>query len=381
MGTVPFHLRLVLTHCDSNRMPPDQGLADTRNPGIKGSKVRLTYALTSNATGSEKLAPIIIGKAYKPWAFGNKTGTQLGFYYRNNAKAWMTSSLYQEWLQQWDRELRAKNRKILLLQDNFSGHIVPDGLQNIRVENFEPNLTAHVQPMDQGIIRCFKAHYRAMFIHHAINRYDTGITPSYIYDINQLQGMQFANAAWDEVDATTIKHCWCKAGILPDTNSSVLAQPIIPVLSLLNTNNTGTQGDPIANAERRVEEALDELESTGALQHTNRMNIDTLLNPAHESQLLDDTSDEEIFKAVQDSRKEAEASVNSGFNDDAPIDTCPTRRELLQAVSVINDYVNTLDSTFARKMEAVLASFNRQLRLDESRGMTSTHISDYFTRK
>jgi hypothetical protein len=73
----------------------------------------------------------------------------------------MTAHLYQDWIQQWDQELQAKNRKILLLQDNFSGHIVPPNLQNIRVENFEPNLTAHVQPKDQGIIRCFKAHYRA----------------------------------------------------------------------------------------------------------------------------------------------------------------------------------------------------------------------------
>jgi hypothetical protein len=40
------------------------------------------------------------------------------------------------------------NHKILLLQDNLSGHIVPDGLQSIHVKN----LTAHVQPMDQGII-------------------------------------------------------------------------------------------------------------------------------------------------------------------------------------------------------------------------------------
>ena len=45
-----------------------------------------------------------------------------------------------------------KKQKILLLQDNFSGHIVSPDLQNIWVENFEPNLTAHVQPLDQGII-------------------------------------------------------------------------------------------------------------------------------------------------------------------------------------------------------------------------------------
>ena len=44
------------------------------------------------------------------------------------------------------------SRKILLLQDNFSGYIVPDNLQNIQVENFKPNLTTHVQPKDQGIV-------------------------------------------------------------------------------------------------------------------------------------------------------------------------------------------------------------------------------------
>jgi hypothetical protein len=66
--------------------------------GVKGQKVRLTYAFTANADGSEKLEPMIIGKAHKPRAFGKKTGSQLGFYYHNNAKAWMTADLYQEWL-------------------------------------------------------------------------------------------------------------------------------------------------------------------------------------------------------------------------------------------------------------------------------------------
>ena len=81
----------------------------------------------------------------------------------------MTLILYQEWIQEWDSELQAKNCKMLPLQDNFPGHIVLDGLQNICVENFEPNLTAHVQPMDQGIIRCFKAHYHEKYIQCAIH--------------------------------------------------------------------------------------------------------------------------------------------------------------------------------------------------------------------
>ena len=97
---------------------------------------------------------------------------------------------------------------ILLLQDNFTAHIVPDDLQNIRVENFEPNLTTHVQPKDQGIIHCFKAHYRARFIERSINHYDEGITPGNIYDINQLQAMRLADLAWHDVSTLTIQNCW-----------------------------------------------------------------------------------------------------------------------------------------------------------------------------
>ena len=190
------------------RLPPDCGLSDKQQSGIKGNKIRLTYMFTTNADGSMKLDPFVIGRAHKPCAFNGKTGPQLGFYYRNNAKAWMTVSLYQEWLLEWDRKLRNKGRKILLLQDNFLGHIVPNGLTNIRVENFTPNLTAHVQPNDQGIIRCFKAHYHAKFIHHAIDHYEAGVTPSDIYAINQLEAMRMAQAAWKEVNTTSVQNCW-----------------------------------------------------------------------------------------------------------------------------------------------------------------------------
>ena len=109
-------------------MAPDRGLMDRKHAGVKGKKVRLTYALTSNADGSEKLPPFIIGKAACPRAFNKKSGKELGFYYRNNAKARMTAYLYQEWIHDCNRKLQAQDRKMLLFQDNFSGHIVPDDI-------------------------------------------------------------------------------------------------------------------------------------------------------------------------------------------------------------------------------------------------------------
>ena len=86
-------------------MPPDRGLSDKQHSGMKGNKARLTYLFMANADGSMKLPPLVIGKAQKPHAFKSKTGSQLGFYYRNNAKGWMTASIYQEWLLDWDQKL------------------------------------------------------------------------------------------------------------------------------------------------------------------------------------------------------------------------------------------------------------------------------------
>ena len=279
-------------------MPPDRGLADKRNPGVKGRKVRLTYAFTINADGSEKLQPLVIGKAKKPRAFGRKSGAQLGFYYWNNAKAWMTTDIYQEWLKDWDQKLATTDRKILLIVDNFSGHTTPRGLKNIEIVHFEPNLTSHVQPADQGIICCFKAHYRSRYIKQAISRYDSGTTPGEIYDINQLEAMRLADAAWQEVDTTTIRHCWMKAGILPSSVTTVTETicPSVPISSLVH--NADPQMDPVLHAENQLQDVLDDLESTGCLQSVNRMDIEGLLNPAEESVIIDDTTDQEIYEAV-----------------------------------------------------------------------------------
>lgn len=361
-------------------MVPDIGLSDRKQSGVKGKKVRLTYAFTSNADGSQKLPPFIIGKAARPRAFQKKTGQQLGFYYRANAKAWMTGDLYRDWIQQWDRELQEKKQKALLLQDNFSGHIVPPGLKCIRVENFAPNLTAHVQPKDQGIIRCFKAYYRAKFIQRAIDRYDEGITPGNIYDINQLQAMRLADEAWREVDTTTIRNCWRKAGILPDVVSPPPITPLIPISALLH--EPSTQMDPIAQAEKQVESAIDGLVATGALQMSNRMDIESLLNPVGESHAMTEASDQEIYEAVMDAVKAREdIKINGGDDVDnleTLLETQPTCCEVLKAVSTIGMYVGTMNDPLARKMETILGSFNRQLRLDESKAMRNTSLVDYF---
>jgi hypothetical protein len=287
---------------------------------------------------------------------------------------------YQEWLHDWDEKLRRQKRHILLLQDNFSAHIVPDDLTNISVENFKPNLTAHVQPNDAGIIRCFKAHYRSKFVGRAIDQYDNDIAPALIYEIDQLEAMRLADAAWHEVDTTTIRNCWWKTGILPAevlVHTAETSAPTVPISSLLNSKLS----DALAHAENNVSSSLDQLEARGVLQRRNRMDLEELLNPISERELVDMVSEEDIFKSVQDMLEAEQMMEMNGGDDEDAVEAKPTRKEALTAAFTLRRYIADINEPFARKLEGILASFGHQTRLEEVSTMETTYISDYFTRK
>ena len=233
--------------------------------------------------------------------------------------------------------------------------------------------------MDQGIIKSFKAQYRAQYIERAINCYDANVTPSAIYDINQLEAMWLAHNAWHKVDADMIQHCWRKANILPDPPT--IPPPSIPISMLINTTS-----NPLVLAENLVTVAMDGLASRGVFQASNRMTIEELLNPLDESTNMDGATDEEIYKAVIHSRAQCEnAAANdigdNDVNDDTPIDLPPSRYEALQAKITIEKYVATINEPYARKLESILADFARSTRLVEDQKMKVSLLTDYFACK
>ena len=66
-----------------------------------------------------------------------------------------------------------------------------------------------------------------------MNFYDEGISPAKIYDIDQLEAMQIADAAWNDVNTMTNRNGWCKAGILPDMDPT-LEKKVIYIFTLQN---------------------------------------------------------------------------------------------------------------------------------------------------
>ena len=116
------------------------------------------------------------------------------------------------------------------------------------------------------------------------------------------------------------------------------------------------------------------------------MDINSLLNPEDESIVAADLemTDEEIRQAVLEVREKmpVTGSDDVGDSDDVLLGARPTYCEVLLATSIINRYIDGIDSPVARQMEAVLPPFTRQIQLvEQSRTMVSTNITDYFTRK
>jgi hypothetical protein len=111
----------------------------------------------------------------------------------------------------FDLKMRQANRNVCLTLDNFSGHNIAYRPTNVKIEFFEPNLTPFVQPLDAGVIRCFKAHYRQALCQRALELDDAGERD--IYKISLLEAMFMAKDAWKAIKSETIKNCWGHTGI------------------------------------------------------------------------------------------------------------------------------------------------------------------------
>lgn len=126
--------------------------------GGKMSKQRVTVLVCANATGTEKIELLVIGKSQKPRCFKNVK--KLPVKYAANNKAWMVAELFDREIKIWDEELQKKGKKIVLLLDNCTAHPHIQGLKAIRLVFLPANTTSVLQPMDQGVIRSLKCSYR-----------------------------------------------------------------------------------------------------------------------------------------------------------------------------------------------------------------------------
>lgn len=184
--------------------------------GRKKNKERITVLLCTNADGSDKRKPLVIGKFANPRCFKNFNKDAFVDYYYNG-KAWMTSKEYVSYIEKFDNEMREKQRKIALIVDNAPGHKVVE-TTNIKIIFLPPNLTGFLQPLDAGIIKSFKALYRHQQMSFLLDIFDDINLKSECGDLFKLisykEAFIFIRHAWDNLTNNTIKNCWDHTKIL-----------------------------------------------------------------------------------------------------------------------------------------------------------------------
>ncbi|XP_053989837.1 jerky protein homolog-like, partial [Hylaeus volcanicus] len=141
--------------------------------GHKKAKERVSILLCSNATGTHKVKPLVIGKARKPRCF---KGFKNPLDYDNSKSAWMTLPIFTHWFNTcFVKQVRIfcnENnlpKQAILLVDNCTAHgssIEPlqSDDQQIICYFLPPNVTAILQPMDQGPIKITKLKYRNLLL-------------------------------------------------------------------------------------------------------------------------------------------------------------------------------------------------------------------------
>lgn len=185
--------------------------------GGKDSKERLTVMLCSNAAGTHKCKMMVIGKSAKPRVFkGMKIFPVL---YRSNKRAWVTQELFKDWFSNhFVSEARAHarnvglpdNAKIVLLIDNCPAHPLAEHLvkDNVFVSYLPPNCTALIQPMDQGIIKNLKCHYRKKLLQKIVHCEDSFSHDSFKKSFTLKDAVWCLSRAWNDVTSEVLKNCW-----------------------------------------------------------------------------------------------------------------------------------------------------------------------------
>lgn len=144
------------------------------------------------------------------------SGHEHGLVYHFNRTAWMTSSLFHDWLKHFDQHFKFFLRKVLLSVDNCSAHGLHETapqLKNVEQYFLSQNTTSKIQPCDTGIFETSKMWYRRYQMDRALDMAeDENIKDIYKADV--LSAMLTWKRIWNQVSLNIISNCLRHTGIL-----------------------------------------------------------------------------------------------------------------------------------------------------------------------
>ena len=160
---------------------------------------------------------MVIGKSHQLRAFKNVR--HLPVEYSAQSNAWMDTTIFKNWffhtfvpsVKEHFRKIgMLEDSKCMLLLDNCNAH--PNALElqkgNVFVVFLPPNVTAVIQPMDQGVIQNMKCYYRRDFLRELVNYEGTIKNFQKSYTIKD--AVFNIACAWMTVKEKTLQLAWRK---------------------------------------------------------------------------------------------------------------------------------------------------------------------------
>ncbi|KAI6661427.1 Tigger transposable element-derived protein 6-like [Oopsacas minuta] len=325
------------------KMTPDRTLSFRGDlcKGGKRSKERLTVLAAASVLG-ERFPLLVIRKCKRPYCF--RGVLNLPVEYDANRTAWMTSEIFEKWLRKLNNSMRFDDRKIAMILDNFSGH--PNlNLSHIKLFFLPPNTTSMAQPMDAGIIKNLKHHYRGFLVRKRLLAIDSETG----FKLDLLQALDWLKMSWDDVTPTTIKHYYQHVGFkdLPATEET--SAPDTSIWS--SAEEAGLVSDGLSFEDFVV---LDDGVAIGP--GANGLEIDDILNSLHPP------SDNDVDIKNDDNEYPLNIHVPSFDTVVSCLDTVmkflrtlPCSEKQIQSVSELQNFLT--ESQLSRLQQASITSF------------------------
>ena len=343
------------------------GFLGQSHHGKKESKVCVTILVGANMDGSHFLPLYVIGKSKRPRAF--KHVRHLPVMYSANKKAWVTADLFDEWMRKLDREMGAENRKIAMVVDNCTAHPHYQ-YENIELFFLPPNTTSRSQPMDGGVIKNLKFHYRRILATRRLDAAEAG-TP-FKWDL--LDAIMTIKTAWGRVTQETVANCFRSVGFV--TENATAEEGLVPEDSVPDAAETN-QFRNIWNRLTRIfgegvlaslEDYVDIDAGTVGTQELTDAEIVESVKSAATSVLDHDSEDEDVEES------------DAVSTDDTSADVPPTIHEAYRALDIMKRFALSVEDCPPHVME-LGDKYETFLLGEMPKRLKQTTIDDFFVRK
>lgn len=348
--------------------------SERQAPGHKSSKERYTIMSCSNVTGEHKLKLAVIGKSKKPRSFKGTRAENLPVDYFHQKKGWMDQTIFKQWFDkifvfEVRKHLKTKKlpEKAVLLIDNAPSHPSTSVLKSsdgkFCAMFLPPNVTALIQPMDQGVIASMKRQYRTKLL---MSKIEEGCDLKQFWkEYTILDSIYDIASAWESVRKSTLIKSWRK--IFPKVEENLKQDE--------ENNNKGEEdlNTPTATLAELVK-------TVPGGENVNDENIEEWLECDADDPGFERLTDEEIVQKAMVEVESEEERQSESEEEDANAQARMTKEVALQHVDGLLRYLEEQDEDAQLAEKLMLRKIQSRIKKRCFQSKKQKQVTDFFKR-